>query len=95
MKWCCQIFEGWHRESGKRGLGVFVDTSTYDKPLFLLQFRAIDSDLKFPNFQTTNDNMIVSPIAEIGITFCPWCGRDLMKWYKNDLRALVKNDLRT
>ena len=97
MNWCCPAFEGWHQESGKRGLGVFVDDSGYGdvKPIFVLQFRAVDAGINLPAIGISDSQTLVSTVVDVAIQYCPWCGRRLSKWYKKDWPRMAKPELRT
>lgn len=87
VKWCCTGFKSACAHAGKRGFGAFVDNST-DPVLFVLQHRALDPGAPMPDYDGH-----LSVITQTGMTHCPWCGKELMKWYKNDLSKLVRDDL--
>jgi hypothetical protein len=42
MKWCCMGFEAHVLAAGSRGSGVFVSMREDHKPIFVLQYRALD-----------------------------------------------------
>lgn len=89
MRWCCAQFQGWHAESGQRGLGVFARKMPEGDSAFVLQHRAAE-----PNVRVITDPVApFSIVAEIGIQYCPWCGVRLLEWYRQDLRMLERPDL--
>jgi hypothetical protein len=89
MNWCCAQFEGWHSQSGQRGLGVFVKRSLDESKMFVLQHRAADPGV----IVTTEPLAPVSLITDIGIQYCPWCGVRLEKWYGKNTDRLERTDL--
>ena len=87
IRWCCPGFEFAFRQAGERGFGVFADTSA-SPVLFVLQHRALDPGATVPTYSGH-----MSVITQVGITYCPWCGRELLKWYKKSLPELYRGDL--
>jgi hypothetical protein len=75
-EWCCVEFrERFFQTSGRQdGFGILWYVRSRTAPVFLLEFRR-------PN-RTPPE-----PIAEGGvkITFCPWCGGNLLEQYKSGL----------
>lgn len=77
MNWCCAAFEGWYGQAGEKGIGILIGRDSTKTPAFTLQYRAIDQG---------DEKLITSPkpistVVEVGLQYCPWCGRDLEKWY--------------
>jgi hypothetical protein len=90
MNWCCQIFKGWYDEAGGRGLGIVVGRSpTTKQPYFRIQYRAVDPGCE----NSVSSPNPVSVVSEIGIIFCPWCGRDLKTIYAKNVDELSRPDL--
>jgi hypothetical protein len=89
MHWCCNVFEGWFQQAGCRGFGVFVATGTDSRPLFILQFRALD-----PGKSLSHADSPISLVSDIQIQFCPWCGADLKKKYGENISELDRSELR-
>jgi hypothetical protein len=87
VKWCCLGLEAATKGAGGRGFGVFVD-DTPQPALFVLEHRALDPDAPAPAYEGR-----LSIVSQTGMRFCPWCGKELLKWYKNDLPKLVRKDL--
>jgi uncharacterized protein (DUF1684 family) len=87
IKWCCPSFHGSVAQAGQRGFAIFADNST--KPArFLLQHRALDAGAPMPVYDGH-----LSVITDTGLSFCPWCGKELEKWYENHLPQLDRQDL--
>jgi hypothetical protein len=90
MKWCCPVYGGWYGEAGGRGLGILTGRTADGEPEFLLQFRAIeDGEELSTQFETP-----VLFATQIGILYCPWCGRKLEKWYRKNLDELNRPKLK-
>lgn len=88
IKWCCPGFQGYCQEIGNRGVAIVVDKYFDDDPRFLLQYRAVDKGLESEIY--SKSSVTISPIAQIGIQYCPWCGCKLDKWYNKYLDDLVR-----
>jgi hypothetical protein len=73
-----------------RGYGAFVDNSS-EPVLFILQHRSIEPGAPNPVYE----HGPLTLVAEIGILHCPWCGRELAKWYRSDVKHLSRPDLTT
>jgi hypothetical protein len=87
-KWCCLSFKGKVQEAGERGFGVFLD-NTAEPPFFVIQHRSLDPGVANPPYTDTPLNLVCSTV----ITYCPWCGKELLKWYKRDLSKFSRTDL--
>jgi len=87
VRWCCIGFKSAFAHAGERGFGVFVDASA-NPTLFVLQHRALDPGAPMPDY-----NGHLSIITQTGMTHCPWCGKELARWYKKDISKLVREDL--
>lgn len=77
MKWCCSVFQGWYENGGQRGMAIAAKHTGQNTIKFFLQSRAIDggvSKLPITDFP-------ISVITQLGIDYCPWCGRELQRWY--------------
>lgn len=85
--WCCPGFKSAIQNAGNRGFGVFVD-DTAEPVMFVLQYRALDPGAPVPKYDGP-----MGIISNIGIRFCPWCGKDLLKAYRRQLKQLAREDL--
>lgn len=90
-KWCCVAFENHYDEAGERSIAVLVDRDEGGAPEFLLQSRAFSIQNAPP---LLNIPAPMSRVIEDVITFCPWCGVDLAKWYGKQANELVRSGLR-
>ena len=95
IKWCCVGFEGHYGEAGRRSTGILVGRDFQGRPEFTLQFRAVDKD----NEQSVSSapaslQIPISLVVDVGMRYCPWCGRDLEKWYGDVADALYRPDLK-
>lgn len=86
MKWCCPGFEGFYGNAGQRGAGILVGRDSRERPEFTLQYRAADAG---DETSLSSENLI-SPIVEVGLQYCPWCGRNLEKWYGKGVDDLYR-----
>ena len=87
MRWCCGAFQTWFENAGHRGLGVFFVNDPL-KPMFIIQWRAVEGEatgLSFPGS--------IDLVTQTGLQFCPWCGRQLLSWYKKVLKELERPEL--
>ena len=90
MRWCCTVFEGWYSQAGERGLGVLAGITPDNEPEFLIQFRAIGDGERL---SVSSPEAILTE-TQIGILYCPWCGRKLEQWYRRDLAELDRPNLK-
>jgi hypothetical protein len=90
MKWCCLGFEANYDKAGERGLGILVGRDSTGRAEFTLQFRAFDKGAE----QSINSEHPISLVEDIGMRYCPWCGRDLETWYGDAVDSLYRPDLK-
>jgi hypothetical protein len=62
--------------------------------MFVLQARAMDWNNQIPQLAEPNSQPQIAAVSEMVIQYCPWCGRNLIKWYRKDLPQLIKPGLR-
>ncbi len=86
MKWCCLTFKSWYESAGERGLSILVDCNSNGEPEFILQHRAIDRTVE--SLPVTDYPL--SLVSDVCIGYCPWCGRNLKKWYVKNVAHLVR-----
>ena len=90
VRWCCSAFRTHFCEAGSRGLAVLVvSDELVEEPRFLLQHRAIDQGAELEY----DGNVPLTLVTEAHISFCPWCGRKLERWYRRDWRELVRPEI--
>ena len=77
MKWCCPGFEGFYGLAGERGAGILIGRDSTGEPEFTLQFRAVNHGDEL----SIDSTSLVSRVVDVGMQYCPWCGRKLDKWY--------------
>lgn len=90
MNWCCLTFKSWYEAAGARGLTVLVGRRSNGEPEFVIQQRAIDIDVR--SLPVTD--YPISIASEVGINYCPWCGRNLKKSYGKHVDQLYRPGLR-
>ena len=86
-KWCCDAFKNSYDLAGKRAIAVLVDRSTDGDPEFLLQARAF---VKGGEPLDLNTAVPMSLVTESSMRFCPWCGRNLSRWYRRVIDLLIR-----
>lgn len=87
VKWCCGGFRASYEGAGSRGVGLLVVRTEDDRePRFILQFRAVDIGSSFSH----QGPEPLSVVSEVRLRWCPWCGRNLSKWYKKAWPDLVR-----
>jgi len=90
MKWCCLTFRSWYEAAGERGIAVLMGRNSDGDPEFVIQQRAIDKNIE--SLPVTD--YPISIVSDVRITYCPWCGRHLRKWYGKHVDELYRPDLR-
>lgn len=90
VKWCCDSFKSQVHSAGQRGFGIFVD-DTAEPVLFVLQHRSTEPGTPKPDYP----HGPLALVSDLGILHCPWCGKDLNKWYRKSLAQLSRRDLAT
>lgn len=90
MKWCCPGFEGFYGNAGQRGAAVLIGRDSMGEPEFTMQYRAVEEG----DEQSINSESLVSPVVDVGMQYCPWCGRKLDKWYSKSVDALYRPGLK-
>lgn len=90
MKWCCPQFAGWYDNAGQRGISILIGRDSSGMPEFLMQYRAVNAgeDLLL------SSKAPVLSVTEVGLLYCPWCGRKLDKWYERYIDDLYRPDLK-
>jgi hypothetical protein len=88
VKWCCDSFRSQARNAGSRGFGIFVD-NTAEPIIFVLQHRSMEPGAAKPDYP----HGPLALVSDLGILHCPWCGKDLNKWYRKSLTSLSRRDL--
>jgi len=89
MEWCCETFEGWFQQAGKRGAGVFARVRRDSTASFILQFRALDRGEAAP----AHTESPMTLVSDIHILYCPWCGTNLQKKYASCVRKVDRSEL--
>lgn len=82
MRWCCPGFEGFYGNAGQRGAGILIGINSIGEPEFTLQYRAVDEGEDI----SINSESLVSSVVDVGMQYCPWCGRKL------DITALTRRE---
>jgi len=90
---CCSGFQHRVADAGQRGIAVLV-TKTPEGIRFYLQSRGIafDDEKKIVPMPSAPD-VKINVSCEIGLLFCPFCGRklqDLVKMAQNEFELLAE-----
>lgn len=94
MKWCCDGFRNAYEQRHERGLLVFARppvSGVTTKPSFHLAFRALERS-RYDAFREAMKGRIngcVSLSGCTGMRFCPWCGVELVRFYRSGWQELV------
>jgi hypothetical protein len=89
-EWCCTFFQTFFGTVGTRGVGIFFRRP--DEPI--LQFRAAEPT-DAPRVHKALSNC-ASPVAltlDLPVKYCPWCGRDIIRFYRRRVGKLLREDL--
>ena len=90
MKWCCMGFEAGYDAAGQRGSAILVGRDSLGAPEFTLQFRVADKGQE----ETVKSDNPLSLITDVRFVFCPWCGRNAVKFYGERVDALFRPGLK-
>ncbi len=81
-------FEGLHGLAGRRGFGLVVGSRPDQTVSFILQHRAVESG---EEDRLKAEGCAVSLVSELRLQFCPWCGRNLLKWYGAEVGKVIND----
>lgn len=89
-RWCCAPFKFNFENAGCRGATIRVSASPEGKPQFYLQHRAVDIEHQesLPKIPIP-----ISLVSQTGVTYCPWCGRRLARFYRRTWEQLLEPDI--
>ena len=82
-------FGSWYEQAGQRGIGILVGEREKGCLDFYLQFRAVD--LGKDSEVRADGDVPVSLACSVPIQFCPWCGKDLARWYRATGKSLIRS----
>ena len=90
MKWCCEGFKTFFSFAGERGFTVFAKRSD----LMVLQCRAVNKGEERLFAEAIKKAPVpISIVQELPIRYCPWCGREISRYYKNSIESITRNDM--
>lgn len=84
VKWCCSVFAYDFTQVWRRGESVLY-TWRDDKPQFLLQCRAVGAGAER---LLGESRAPLSLLTQEPMSFCPWCGANLIRHYGKQLERL-------
>jgi hypothetical protein len=88
MTFCCGAFKSNFEMAGTRGFAVFSVLFDKGEVAFIIQNRAME-----PGADAPVTSSPLSLISEIHIHFCPWCGKQLDRFYGAD-PTIMRPDLK-
>lgn len=88
MKWCCVGFESFYPRIEERGTSIAVGRSDSGDLEFYIQHRAVNKGMSLRD----TEGVAVSLISRSAISFCPWCGRSLRRWYRRYEKDLRRDE---
>jgi hypothetical protein len=92
MKWCCAGFQGSFEVRDERGLFVFAGPTPgmTTEPSFYIGTRPVDrADSVKLQENLSRLPVPVNLLCRTGLRFCPWCGVELVRFYRDTWRELV------
>jgi len=92
MKFCCSQFEARWRERNVRGASIYIcpPSKGSNGPSFVLLSRGVDKGSEAALAQTWKGiELVINISSEIRIHYCPWCGRELKKYYEESYQSLI------
>lgn len=76
--------------ASERGFAVFAKRPD----LIVIQCRAVNKGEEGLFAQATSEAPVpFSIVQELHIRYCPWCGRDVLKYYKRNIASILRADL--
>jgi hypothetical protein len=91
-EWCCAGFQGHYDSAGDRGFAVLVERDDDSVARFLIQSRAVAKGDQ-ARLKIASADVPVGLVTETGLTFCPWCGVNLRRFYAKRIDELDRPDL--
>jgi len=88
MTFCCDAFKSNFEMVGTRGFSVFSVQFEKEEVDFIVQHRAMEAGEVPPVTSSP-----LSLVSEMHIRFCPWCGKELVKFYGSN-PAIMRPDLK-
>ena len=90
VKWCCSPFQRVYERAGDRSIAVLVDRYKNGDPTFILQARAFEKGQE----PALNLPVAMSLVIEETMNYCPWCGTNLLRFYRKQIDRLARPDLK-
>ena len=89
MEWCCPGFKDNYAAFGKRGVAVLVQKEHFGvpQPTFVMQVKSVLVEDQ-SRVRGLPHDIPLSLVTEIGLQFCPWCGRNLTEFYQEYVENL-------
>ena len=81
-------FRGQLPDGGPSRICLFVSSMNRKNFVFIMQHRTLDPGVAIPNTEQA-----LTIVSDIQISFCPWCGTDLHKFYQKRYQELDRNEL--
>ena len=85
-------FQAHYESAGERGFAVLVEKDDDFTVRFLIQSRAIAKNDEVRLIIASTD-VPVALVTETGLTFCPWCGVNLKRFYAKRAGSLDRPGL--
>ena len=90
MKWCCIGFKSHYDSAGEQGHAILIGRNSLGEPDIVMQYRAVNLEEE----NQVDSKVMMSLVTDIAIIFCPWCGRNVRKWYSKYVDELFKEGLK-
>jgi hypothetical protein len=90
MKWCCPGFEWHYSNAANRGVAILVGSDSRGEPAFTLQYRAVEKGSE----ELVSSANPISLVIDVGMQYCPWCGKHLATCYGKYVNELYRPSLK-
>jgi hypothetical protein len=90
MNWCCVGFKSHYQAAGERGSAILIGRNSSGKTEITMQYRAVNIGEE----TQIESQTAMSLITDVGIKFCPWCGRNATEWYSSYADELFRRNLK-
>jgi hypothetical protein len=92
VKFCCVGFQVSVENVGNRGHSMVIGRDSIGGTKVRLQHRVVDAGLE-AMVSCAQNTVPLSLVAEMGIQFCPWCGRNVVDHYKRQIQLIDNSSL--
>lgn len=92
FQWCCPVFQGHYEKVGTgTGFGIVISLNSLGEPMIRLHHQSVELYGREQFVAPPGTKVALS--SEVGILYCPWCGKNLYPFYGKFASQLSRPDL--